>query len=48
MPPKTARQLDQGSREKLLAYLRDRTAVQSMDVTLQRAAQLGMAGGVQH
>jgi cytochrome c553 len=45
MPPVEARQLDPGTRERLLAYLRVREARRTPEPALQRAAQLGMAGG---
>lgn len=45
MPPPEARQLDSEGREKLLSYLRSAPQTQSPDPHLQRAAELGMAGG---
>jgi mono/diheme cytochrome c family protein len=45
MPPAEARQLDEGGRERLLEYLRNDPLSLAPDPRLERAAELGMAGG---
>jgi hypothetical protein len=45
MPPSDARQLDPSARARLLDYLRQDPSSLQADSRLERAAQLGMAGG---
>jgi hypothetical protein len=45
MPPPEARQLDPAARARLLDYLRQDPGALQADARLERAAQLGMAGG---
>jgi mono/diheme cytochrome c family protein len=45
MPPPEARQLDAAARKKLLGYLRSDPLAAAPDERLQRAAEMGMAGG---
>lgn len=45
MPPPEARQLDPAARARLLDYLRQDPTSMQADSQLERAAQLGMAGG---
>jgi hypothetical protein len=46
MPPPEARQLDDDTRERLVAYLRGESPL-PRDETLERAATLGMTGILQ-
>jgi len=47
MPPPGRRQLDPAGRKKLLDYLKTDVRTIADDALLDRAAQLGMAGGEQ-